>query len=133
MSCPSETDVSRWSEALAPPCGEAGGEAVYAGWDCPQVAALYAYTAAQPDELPLTEGDIVNVTRKTSEGETGPPSDSPWDKSTLSNRSSYHDSLQCGTNVEKLDVLLSVQRDRDVWHWHIKNWTFVTLNISNKK
>lgn len=68
MSCPSETDASRWSEALAPPAEGAAGEAVYAGWDCPQVAALYAYRAAQPDELPLTEGDIVNVTRKTSEG-----------------------------------------------------------------
>ncbi|XP_028172175.1 ephexin-1 isoform X2 [Ostrinia furnacalis] len=68
MSCPSETDASRWSEALAPPAEGAEGEAVYAGWDCPQVAALYAYRAAQPDELPLAEGDIVNVTRKTSEG-----------------------------------------------------------------
>ncbi|KPJ07964.1 Ephexin-1 [Papilio machaon] len=67
MSCPSETDLSRWSEALAPLQGGAG-EAVYAGWDCPQVAALYAYAPAQPDELPLAEGDVVNVTRKTSEG-----------------------------------------------------------------
>ncbi|RVE54985.1 hypothetical protein evm_000352 [Chilo suppressalis] len=67
MSCASETDLSRWTEALVPPTGEAG-EAVYAGWDCPQVAALYAYHAAQPDELSLAEGDVVNVTRKTSEG-----------------------------------------------------------------
>ncbi|XP_068629728.1 rho guanine nucleotide exchange factor 15-like [Battus philenor] len=67
MSCPSETDASRWGEALAPLQGGAG-EAVYAGWDCPQVAALYAYAPAQPDELPLAEGDVVNVTRKTSEG-----------------------------------------------------------------
>ncbi|CAG9783397.1 unnamed protein product [Diatraea saccharalis] len=67
MSCGSETDVSRWREALVPPAGEEG-EAVYAGWDCPQVAAVYAYCPAQPDELPLAEGDIVNVTRKTSEG-----------------------------------------------------------------
>ncbi|CAK1552618.1 unnamed protein product [Leptosia nina] len=67
MSCASETDARRWMEALAPPsCHE--GEAVYAGWDCPQVAALYVYSAAQPDELSLAEGDIVNVTRKTSEG-----------------------------------------------------------------
>ncbi|KAL0893568.1 hypothetical protein ABMA27_013757 [Loxostege sticticalis] len=68
MSCPSETDASRWSEALSPPAEGAEGEAVYAGWDCPQVAALYAYRPAQPDELQLTEGDIINVTRKTSEG-----------------------------------------------------------------
>lgn len=68
MSCPSETEWSRWSEALVPPAAGAEGEAVYAGWDCPQVAALYAYLPAQPDELPLAEGDVVNVTRKTSEG-----------------------------------------------------------------
>ncbi|XP_049866678.1 uncharacterized protein LOC126367291 isoform X2 [Pectinophora gossypiella] len=67
MSCPSETDASRWIEALVPPTS-VDGEAVYAGWDCPQVAALYAYSPAQPDELQLTEGDIINVTRKTSEG-----------------------------------------------------------------
>ncbi|XP_038215325.1 uncharacterized protein LOC119834879 [Zerene cesonia] len=68
MSCASETDAQRWGEALSPAGGGAGGDAVYAGWDCPQVAALYAYRAAQPDELALAEGDIVNVTRKTSEG-----------------------------------------------------------------
>lgn len=68
MSCPSETDASRWGEALATPGGCSEGEAVYAGWDCPQVCALYAYAPAQPDELPLAEGDVVNVTRKTSEG-----------------------------------------------------------------
>ncbi|XP_061711875.1 uncharacterized protein LOC133521122 isoform X3 [Cydia pomonella] len=67
ISCPTETDASRWSEALAPPPG-AAGEAVYAGWDCPQAVALYAYAAAQPDELALAEGDVLNVTRKTSEG-----------------------------------------------------------------
>ncbi|KAG6448704.1 uncharacterized protein LOC115442575 isoform X2 [Manduca sexta] len=67
VSCPSETDASRWAEALAGPRAEAG-ESVYAGWDCPQVVALYAYAPAQPDELPLAEGDVVNVTRKTTEG-----------------------------------------------------------------
>ncbi|XP_026329596.1 ephexin-1 isoform X2 [Hyposmocoma kahamanoa] len=68
LSSPSETDASRWTEALCPPAEGGEGEAVYAGWDCPQVAALYAYAPAQPDELPLAEGDVVNVTRKTSEG-----------------------------------------------------------------
>ncbi|XP_039746968.1 uncharacterized protein LOC120624469 isoform X2 [Pararge aegeria] len=67
MSCPTETDARRWAEALAPPAADAG-ETLYAGWDCPQVAALYAYAPTQPDELALAEGDIVNVTRKTSEG-----------------------------------------------------------------
>lgn len=68
MSCGSETAWSRWAEALLPPAAGAEGEAVYAGWDCPQVCALYAYAPAQPDELTLAEGDVVNVTRKTSEG-----------------------------------------------------------------
>lgn len=63
----SETEWSRWAEALTPPAA-GDGEAVYAGWDCPQVCALYAYQPAQPDELPLAEGDVVNVARKTSEG-----------------------------------------------------------------
>ncbi|XP_052748183.1 uncharacterized protein LOC113513781 isoform X2 [Galleria mellonella] len=67
VSCPSETAARRWAEALLP-APAAPGEALYAGWDCPQVAALYAYTPAQPDELQLAEGDVVNVTRKTSEG-----------------------------------------------------------------
>ncbi|XP_046965080.1 uncharacterized protein LOC124533685 isoform X3 [Vanessa cardui] len=67
VSCPSETDARRWAEALAPPAAGAG-ETLYAGWDCPQVTALYAYAPAQPDELALAEGDVVNVTRKTSEG-----------------------------------------------------------------
>ncbi|CAH0718776.1 unnamed protein product, partial [Brenthis ino] len=67
MSCPSETDLRRWAEALAPPAA-AAGETLYAGWDCPQVAALYAYAPRQPDELALAQGDVVNVTRKTSEG-----------------------------------------------------------------
>ncbi|XP_059061715.1 uncharacterized protein LOC131854611 isoform X2 [Achroia grisella] len=66
-SCPSETACRRWAEALAP-AAAAPGEALYAGWDCPQVAALYAYAPAQPDELQLAEGDVVNVTRKTGEG-----------------------------------------------------------------
>ncbi|XP_047528226.1 uncharacterized protein LOC125064947 isoform X4 [Vanessa atalanta] len=67
LSSPSETDARRWAEALAPPAAGAG-ETLYAGWDCPQVTALYAYAPAQPDELALAEGDVVNVTRKTSEG-----------------------------------------------------------------
>lgn len=68
MSCASETDVHRWTEALAPPAADAG-ETLYAGWDCPQVAAVYPYAPHQPDELALAEGDIINVTRKTNEGE----------------------------------------------------------------
>ncbi|KAG7306945.1 hypothetical protein JYU34_007069 [Plutella xylostella] len=67
MSCPSDTDASRWTEAVSPPPSDAA-EAVYAGWDCPQQRALFDYAPVQPDELPLSEGDVLNVTRKTAEG-----------------------------------------------------------------
>ena len=36
--------------------------------DCPQVNALHNYTAQQPDELSLYEGDIINVLKKLPDG-----------------------------------------------------------------
>uniref|UniRef100_A0A8D2LHN2 Rho guanine nucleotide exchange factor 15 n=1 Tax=Varanus komodoensis TaxID=61221 RepID=A0A8D2LHN2_VARKO len=39
--------------------------------DCPQVQCTEAYTAAQADELSLEQTDIINVLRKTNEGERG--------------------------------------------------------------
>lgn len=36
--------------------------------DCPQVNALHNYTAQQPDELSLYEGDVINVLRKLPDG-----------------------------------------------------------------
>ena len=36
--------------------------------DCPQVQAIYDYTAEQPDELSLMRGDIVKVYRKMADG-----------------------------------------------------------------
>lgn len=36
--------------------------------DCPQVRAIHAYQAEQPDELALREGDVVKVLRKLPDG-----------------------------------------------------------------
>ena len=36
--------------------------------DCPQVNALYNYSAQQPDELSLYEGDVINVLKKLPDG-----------------------------------------------------------------
>lgn len=36
--------------------------------DCPQVNALHNYTAQQPDELSLYEGDVINVLKKLPDG-----------------------------------------------------------------
>ena len=37
--------------------------------DCPQVTALHNYSAQQPDELSLYEGDVINVLKKLPDGE----------------------------------------------------------------
>lgn len=63
-----ETDKTRWMEAFKPPAAEQEGETVYATWDCPQVNALHNYTAQQPDELSLYEGDVINVLKKLPDG-----------------------------------------------------------------
>ncbi|KAJ7379711.1 Rho guanine nucleotide exchange factor 26 [Desmophyllum pertusum] len=64
MAGNSETDKTRWMEAFKPPAAEQEGETVYASWDCPQVNALHNYSAQQPDELSLYEGDVINVLKK---------------------------------------------------------------------
>jgi len=43
-------------------------ERVYATWDCPQVKVRHAYKSQQEDELSLNEEDVINVTRKMSDG-----------------------------------------------------------------
>ncbi|XP_073251927.1 uncharacterized protein [Porites lutea] len=68
MAANSETDKTRWMEAFKPPAAEQEGETVYASWDCPQVNALHNYTAQQPDELSLYEGDVINVLKKLPDG-----------------------------------------------------------------
>lgn len=68
MAGNSGTDKTRWVEAFQPPTAEREGETVYASWDCPQVNALHNYTAQQPDELSLYEGDVINVLKKLPDG-----------------------------------------------------------------
>lgn len=56
LTCESNTERERWLEAISPPKRETVGETLYEAWDCPQVTALYSYTANQPDELSLQPG-----------------------------------------------------------------------------
>lgn len=60
LSCQNETERERWLDAVSPPKPNVVGETLYETWDCPQVMALYSYTASQPDELSLQPG-IKNI------------------------------------------------------------------------
>lgn len=72
LKAPTQSDRHRWMDALS--SGryvnqqDAQDEKVYECWDCPQVQCLIPYTAQQADELSLEEADIINVTKKSSEG-----------------------------------------------------------------
>ncbi|XP_044753441.1 uncharacterized protein LOC123312918 isoform X2 [Coccinella septempunctata] len=68
LSCSSESDKQRWIEALSPPKSEDPDEVLYECWDCPQVTVIHNYTAEQPDELNLSKGDVINVSRKMADG-----------------------------------------------------------------
>lgn len=54
-------------DAFSPPKGE-DDEDIYQSWDCPRARALYDYSAGQADELPLREGDLVNITIRGKDG-----------------------------------------------------------------
>lgn len=58
---------------MSPPVSDNPDETVYEEWDCPQVMAVHPYVACQPDELSLEVADVVNVLRKTSDGEVYNP------------------------------------------------------------
>ncbi|VVC34005.1 Hypothetical protein CINCED_3A011010 [Cinara cedri] len=68
LSCDSESSKKRWIEAMSPPISSNPEETLYNEWDCPQVFAEHAYTAVQPDELSLQNGDIVKVLTKMNDG-----------------------------------------------------------------
>ena len=68
MSCSSESDRTRWLEAVTPRISENPEEKIYEEWDCPQVQALHPYAATQADELSLETADVVNVLRKMADG-----------------------------------------------------------------
>ncbi|XP_059485709.1 uncharacterized protein LOC132202666 [Neocloeon triangulifer] len=70
LSCQLESDKQRWLAAFTTPqtSQENPEERVYESWDCPQVQAIHAYVAQQPDELSLEVADVVNVLRKLPDG-----------------------------------------------------------------
>lgn len=65
-----ESEVTRWQDALSPILSTNPMESVYEAWDCPQMITIYEFTAAQPDELSLSIGDMVNVLRKIPDGKS---------------------------------------------------------------
>ncbi|XP_067880137.1 rho guanine nucleotide exchange factor 15-like [Heterodontus francisci] len=67
-----ESDRHRWMDALMSGkqnlLEDSNDDKIYERWDCPQMQCLIPYTAQQADELSLEPADIINVTRKSSEG-----------------------------------------------------------------
>lgn len=63
-----ESEVTRWQDVLSPILSTNPMESVYEEWDCPQMIAIYEFTASQPDELSLSIGDMVNVLKKIPDG-----------------------------------------------------------------
>lgn len=68
LSTVSESEKTRWIDALTPAVSSNPEERIYEEWDCPQVQCRHAYIPEQPDELALEESDVVNVFRKLSDG-----------------------------------------------------------------
>ena len=68
LTCSTDSDKERWLSALLPMRSDDPNETLYECWDCPQVTAIHNYNADQPDELQLCRGDIINVTRKMTDG-----------------------------------------------------------------
>merc|ERR1739842_268144 len=68
LSCPLESDRTRWVDAVTPRQSENPDERIYEEWDCPQVQAIHQYEAKQPDELSLEVTDVVNVLKKMADG-----------------------------------------------------------------
>ena len=68
LSCSSESDRTRWLEAVTPRTSDNPEEKIYEEWDCPQVQAIHSYVSTQPDELSLEIADVVNVLRKMADG-----------------------------------------------------------------
>ncbi|XP_064460780.1 uncharacterized protein LOC135370837 [Ornithodoros turicata] len=68
LSTDSESEKTRWIDALTPVMSSNPDERIYEEWDCPQVQCRHAYVPKQPDELALDESDVVNVFRKMSDG-----------------------------------------------------------------
>ncbi|KAK7068257.1 Rho guanine nucleotide exchange factor 26 [Halocaridina rubra] len=68
VSCPMESDRTRWVEAVTPRTSDNPDERIYEEWDCPQVQAIHPYVAKESDELSLEVSDVVNVLKKMADG-----------------------------------------------------------------
>ncbi|BFZ23248.1 hypothetical protein BsWGS_26286 [Bradybaena similaris] len=68
LSCKSESERTRWIDAIMPSRPSTESERIYDCWDCPQFHCVRKYIAQQPDELNLEESDVINVTRKMADG-----------------------------------------------------------------
>uniref|UniRef100_A0A8C9SQA2 Rho guanine nucleotide exchange factor 15b n=1 Tax=Scleropages formosus TaxID=113540 RepID=A0A8C9SQA2_SCLFO len=71
LKAPTQSDMDRWIAAFPHPdhLEKETNEVVYEDWDCPQVHCVEQYVAEQADELSLEPLDIINILRKTNEGE----------------------------------------------------------------
>ncbi|XP_078595073.1 uncharacterized protein LOC144872620 [Branchiostoma floridae x Branchiostoma japonicum] len=68
FSLKTESELTRWVEALEYSAADPQGGKVYPDWDCPMTVVTKSRNAAQPDELSLERGDIVRVLRKMHDG-----------------------------------------------------------------
>uniref|UniRef100_UPI00358EA183 rho guanine nucleotide exchange factor 5-like n=1 Tax=Myxine glutinosa TaxID=7769 RepID=UPI00358EA183 len=67
LQASSLNDKERWISAISVPTVE-DGHTIYEDWDCPKVCCIHNYSAEEADELEMTMGDIIKVTKKTSDG-----------------------------------------------------------------
>ncbi|XP_070207238.1 uncharacterized protein [Littorina saxatilis] len=68
LSAKSESERTRWIDAILPHHSNPEYERIYEEWDCPQVQCVEKYIATEPDELTLEESDVVNVFKKMADG-----------------------------------------------------------------
>ncbi|XP_066283625.1 uncharacterized protein [Branchiostoma lanceolatum] len=68
FSLKTESELTRWVEALQYSAADPQGGKIYPDWDCPMTVVTKSRNAAQPDELSLERGDIVRVLRKMHDG-----------------------------------------------------------------
>lgn len=68
LSAKSESERTRWLDAILPQQSNPEYERIYEDWDCPQVQCVEKYIAQEPDELTLEESDVINVFKKMADG-----------------------------------------------------------------
>lgn len=68
LSAKSESERTRWLDAILPQQSNPEFERIYEDWDCPQVQCVEKYNAQEPDELTLEESDVINVFKKMGDG-----------------------------------------------------------------